>query len=50
MAAEVIYEAATDDSAKMRYPAGDDAHRIIGQRDSIDADTFIAGMKQRYGL
>lgn len=33
--AEVIYEAVTDGEDKLRYPAGDDAHQMIGNREAV---------------
>jgi hypothetical protein len=40
--AEVIYEAATDGTDKLRYPAGDDAHQLISNREAADDITFVA--------
>ena len=48
--AEVIYEAVTDGTDRLRYPAGDDAHRLIGNREATDDMTFIAGIKAQFGL
>ena len=48
--AQVIYDAVTDGEAELRYPAGDDAHEIIGQREQVGDLAFIAGVKERFGL
>lgn len=48
--AEVIYQAATDGSSKLRYPAGDDAHMLIGARKAQDDETFMQGMRAQMGL
>jgi NAD(P)-dependent dehydrogenase (short-subunit alcohol dehydrogenase family) len=48
--AEVIYTAVTDGEAKLRYPAGDDAHQLIGSRDQVGDMAFIAGQKAQMGL
>ena len=48
--AEVIYEAVTDGTDKLRYPAGDDAHQLIDNREATDDITFIAGIKAQFGL
>jgi len=46
--AEVIYEAATDGSDKMRYPAGDDAVKIIGNRDKWDDEMYFTEWKKQF--
>lgn len=48
--AEVIYEAATDGTGKIRYTAGEDAKAIIANRTQADDATFIGGMKAQFGL
>jgi len=48
--AEVIYEAATDGTNKLRYPAGTDAIEILSNRKQLDDETFIAGMKEMLGM
>ena len=48
--AEVIFEAATDGTNKLRYTAGDDARELMANRKSLDEDTFIAGIKAEFGL
>ncbi|MBD3212852.1 MAG: SDR family NAD(P)-dependent oxidoreductase [Candidatus Lokiarchaeota archaeon] len=46
--AEVIYRAATDGTNKMRYPAGDDAVEIIGNRDKWDDETYFKEWKKQF--
>ena len=48
--ANVIYEAATDDTNKLRYTAGEDAKQIISTRQQVDDDTFMGGIKSQFGL
>lgn len=48
--AEVIYEAVTDGEDTLRYPAGDDAHQMIGDRQAVGDTAFIAGIKKQFGL
>ena len=48
--ADVIYEAATDGTNKLRYRAGADAEQLLGQRDAVDDMTFIAGLKAQFGI
>jgi len=48
--ADVIYEAATDGTGKIRYTAGEDAKSIIANRTQSDDATFIGGMKAQFGL
>ncbi len=50
LVAEVIYRAATDGTSQLRYTAGEDAKQMIASRESGDDETFIGGVKQRYGL
>jgi len=50
LVAEVIYEAATDGTGKIRYTAGEDAKAIIANRTQSDDATFIGGMKAQFGL
>ena len=47
---EVIYRAATDGTSQLRYTAGEDAKHMIASRESGNDETFIAGVKQQYGL
>jgi len=48
--ADVIYEAVTDGTGKIRYTAGEDAKTIIANRAQADDETFIGGMKAQFGL
>jgi NAD(P)-dependent dehydrogenase (short-subunit alcohol dehydrogenase family) len=50
LVAEVIHEAVTDRSTQLRYTAGDDAAALIAHRTALDDDTFINGIKTRFGL
>jgi NADP-dependent 3-hydroxy acid dehydrogenase YdfG len=48
--AEVIYEAATDNSRRLRYAAGEDAKVILAGRQQADDESFIGGIKAQFGL
>ncbi|PWG79233.1 SDR family oxidoreductase [Pararcticibacter amylolyticus] len=48
--AEVIYEAATDGTSKLRYTAGEDAGEIISRRKATDDETFFSGVKIMFKL
>ena len=48
--AEVIYQAATDDTARLRYEAGDDARQLLAARRASDDETFLEGIKAQFGL
>lgn len=48
--AEVIYEAATDGTDRLRYTAGPDAEELMAERKAADDETFFAGMRARFGL
>ena len=48
--AEVIYQAATDGTDQLRYPAGPDAVEIVGNRKAADDATFLAGIRAQFGL
>lgn len=50
MVADVIYEAATDDSDRLRYEAGADAVQLLAARRATDDATFLAGIKAQFGL
>jgi len=50
LVAEVIYEAATDRSDRMRYAAGSDARRFIPLRRVLGAQTGMRLVKRRFGL
>jgi NAD(P)-dependent dehydrogenase (short-subunit alcohol dehydrogenase family) len=48
--AEVIFNAATDDSDRLRYEAGPDAEQLLGARRASDDATFIGGVRAQFGL
>jgi len=48
--AEVIYEAATDGTNKLRYTAGEDAKDIVAQRKEADDESFFTGIKALFKL
>ena len=50
MVAEVIWQAATDDTPRLRYIAGKDAEKLITQRKAVDDATFLGGMKAQFKL
>lgn len=47
--AEVIYRAATDDSERLRYPAGKDAEVMIAKRKAESDKTFIGDIISQFG-
>ncbi|KAA3612939.1 MAG: SDR family NAD(P)-dependent oxidoreductase [Planctomycetota bacterium] len=50
LVAQVIYEAATDGTNQLRYTAGPDADAIVANRKAADDATFLAGIKNQFGL
>ena len=50
VAANVIYEAATDGTNQLRYTAGEDAKALIAGRKQADDASFTAGIKAQMGL
>ena len=48
--AEVVYDAVTDGSDKLRYAAGEDAKEWLAGRAAADDETFRAGIKQQFGF
>jgi hypothetical protein len=50
LVADVIYEAATDGTNKLRYTAGEDAKEIIAQRQQLDDETFFSGIRSQFKL
>lgn len=49
--AEVIYAAATDGTARLRYISGDGAAAVLANRYSAEQDEqFVAGMRAQFGL
>lgn len=47
---QVIWDAVTDDSARLRYTAGEDAHQLMAARSAQDDAEFIGGIKRQFGL
>jgi len=50
MVADVIYQAATDGTAQLRYEAGADAVQLLTARRAADDAAFIGGMRANFGL
>lgn len=50
LVANVIYQAATDDSSKLRYRAGDDAHLLLDNRKQMNEDEFVQMIKEQFGV
>jgi NAD(P)-dependent dehydrogenase (short-subunit alcohol dehydrogenase family) len=50
LVAEIIYQAATDGTAQLRYAAGEDAKAILAMRPGISDADYIAMVKQRFGI
>lgn len=50
LVAEVIFEAATDESEKIRYTAGPDAEVFMQNRTAQDDSTFIGTIKSQFGI
>lgn len=50
LVAEVIYDAVTDGSDKIRYRAGADAEYLLDSRRQTDEDEFINNIKKQFGL
>lgn len=48
--ANVIFEAATDNSDQLRYRAGADAHQYLDGRQAIGDEAFVKEMKKNFGL
>jgi NAD(P)-dependent dehydrogenase (short-subunit alcohol dehydrogenase family) len=49
--AEVIWEAVTDESPRLRYICGEGAQKLLGRRFSAEQDeAFVAGMRRLFGL
>ena len=48
--AEAVWQAATDGSDTLRYPAGQAAHAVLADREKLDDLTFYAKTKARFGL
>lgn len=50
LVADVIYQAATDESKTLRYRAGLDAERLLDNRKNLDEEEFVGMVKQQFGL
>ncbi|APO70714.1 short-chain dehydrogenase protein (plasmid) [Rhizobium gallicum] len=48
--AEVIWNAATDGTDTLRYPAGEDAHVLLNDRRRMSDETYLAEIRHRFGL
>ena len=48
--AEVIYEAATDGTDKIRYPAGYDAEAFLAMRTGKTDEEYVASVKEQFGI
>lgn len=48
--AEVIFDAATDSSATLRYAAGGDAVEMLAGRAAADDDEFFASIRSQFGI
>jgi NAD(P)-dependent dehydrogenase (short-subunit alcohol dehydrogenase family) len=48
--ANVIYQAATDDSTRLRYIAGEDAEFMVATYKQNDDESFEAGIKSQFGI
>ncbi|UXS33123.1 SDR family oxidoreductase [Agrobacterium tumefaciens] len=48
--AEVVYEATTDKSDRLRYVAGADAEQLLAARHATNDAEFFAGMKAQVGI
>ena len=48
--AEVVYEAVTDGTDRLRYEAGADAIKMIGDRRASDDASFLAGMQAMFDI
>jgi len=48
--AEVIYQAATDESDQLRYRAGADCEQMLGARDKMSDEEFFGMLKGQFGM
>ena len=48
--AEVIYEAATDGTNKLRYTAGNDAEAILALKNGATDEEYFERVKQAFGF
>ena len=47
LVAAVIFTAATEENARLRYPAGTDAEAMIAKRNEVGDEAFVAGIRQQ---
>ena len=45
-----LYDAATDDTSRLRYVAGDDARQMIEARRALDDEAFLGNVRAQFGL
>lgn len=50
LVAEVVWNAVTDGSDRLRYRAGADAEALLTHRRNADDETFLSGIRQQFGL
>ena len=48
--AEAIFEAATDNTSRLRYEVGVDAVQLLAARKSLDDETFFGMIEQQFGF
>ena len=48
--ADVIWQAVTDGTDRLRYTAGEDARVLMANRSAMDDASFTAGVKARFGI
>lgn len=48
--AKVIFEAITDGTDKMRYPAAGGAEQFLASREGVDDAAYFAGVREQFGL
>ena len=48
--AATVYDAATDGTDRMRYVVGPDAEQLLTARESVDDDSFLAGVRAQFGI
>lgn len=48
--AEVIHQAVTDGTDRLRYTAGEDAAELIARRKATDDATFLTGIREQFGI
>jgi NAD(P)-dependent dehydrogenase (short-subunit alcohol dehydrogenase family) len=48
--AEVVYEAATDSTDRLRFEAGEDARQLLAARREADDAAFMAAIRDQFGI